>query len=42
MLREPMLLMTHRRLNGSAMPVERNVILLIDAPIRTHALISQL
>jgi hypothetical protein len=42
MFRGPKVLKTHHRLNGSAMPVERKVILVTDALIHYRTLISQL
>jgi hypothetical protein len=42
MVRGPKLLKTHRRLNGSAMLVERKVILVTNALIHYLTLISQL
>jgi hypothetical protein len=41
MFRGPKLLKAHRKLNESAMPMERKVILLTDAPIRARVLISR-
>jgi hypothetical protein len=42
MFRGPKLLKTQCRLNGSAILVERKVILPIDTPVRAHARISPL
>jgi hypothetical protein len=42
MFRGPKLLRTHHQLNGSAMRVDKEVTVLITAPIRVLALLRQL